>query len=217
MEHKWTDGQKEELKQVLGEVFGRNLEKIPVIDDEWAQRLNHDIQLEHERALTQRDTFQQTGVSTAGHGGSHDTCFLYIIRRYLQDNPPRLYPPPDDSAKKLATAIANAATKIGITDASQHSFSGPQLLMLLDDMVQDVVAERETCGHWRRLALQFDGHRVSALWWLKALVSSPDDKELVEKAREFLQQPPLSGEEELAKRIAQIAESKGSATSAESS
>ena len=211
MEHKWTDGQKE-LEQVLGEVFGWNLEKIPVIDDEWAQRLNHDIQLEHERSLV-----QQTGISTAGHGGSHDTCFLYIIRRYLQDNPPRLYPPPDDSAKKLATAIANAATKVGITDASQHSFSGPQLLMLLDDMVQDVVAERETCGHWRRLALQFDGHRISALWWLKALVNSPDDKELVEKAREFLQQPPLSGEEELAKRIAQIAESKGSATSAESS
>ena len=39
-------------------------------------------------------------------------------------------------AEKLATAIADAATKAGVTDSSEHSFCGPQLLMLLDDLVE---------------------------------------------------------------------------------
>lgn len=34
----------------------------------------------------------------------------------------------------LATAIAKAATLAGITDCSKHSFTGPQLLMLLNDL-----------------------------------------------------------------------------------
>ena len=39
-------------------------------------------------------------------------------------------------AEKLATAIAEAAARVGITDASKHSFSGPQLLLLLDNLVE---------------------------------------------------------------------------------
>lgn len=42
----------------------------------------------------------------------------------------------ESDASKLATAIAEAATKAGITDSSKHCFSGPQLLMLLDDMAE---------------------------------------------------------------------------------
>lgn len=51
-------------------------------------------------------------------------------------------PASSDDARKLATAIAEAATRAGITDASEHSFSGPQLLMLLDDMVEMIERER---------------------------------------------------------------------------
>lgn len=36
---------------------------------------------EHERAIKQRDTFILTGISTASHGGSHDTCFKYIVEQ----------------------------------------------------------------------------------------------------------------------------------------
>lgn len=36
----------------------------------------------------------------------------------------------------LATAIAKAATLAGITDCSKHSFTGPQLLMLLNDLTE---------------------------------------------------------------------------------
>lgn len=37
---------------------------------------------ECERAMQQRDEFKRTGVSTAGHGGSHDTIFGFILRQH---------------------------------------------------------------------------------------------------------------------------------------
>lgn len=37
---------------------------------------------ECERAMLQRDEFKRTGVSTASHGGSHDTCFGLILRSH---------------------------------------------------------------------------------------------------------------------------------------
>lgn len=40
---------------------------------------------ETERAIRQRDEFLKTGVSTAHHGGSHDTCFGHIIAAALQE------------------------------------------------------------------------------------------------------------------------------------
>jgi len=39
--------------------------------------------IECERAMRQRDEFLRTGISTAGHGGSHDTCFGTIVRNAL--------------------------------------------------------------------------------------------------------------------------------------
>jgi hypothetical protein len=39
-------------------------------------------------------------------------------------------------AQKLATAIAESATRAGITNCREHSFSGPQLLLLLDNLVE---------------------------------------------------------------------------------
>lgn len=37
---------------------------------------------ECERAMLQRDEFKRTGVSTASHSGSHDTCFGLILRSH---------------------------------------------------------------------------------------------------------------------------------------
>jgi hypothetical protein len=50
----------------------------------WVDELNHELVLETERAIRQRDEYLRTGVSTAGHGGSHDTCFPAILRKYVQ-------------------------------------------------------------------------------------------------------------------------------------
>jgi hypothetical protein len=56
---------------------------------------------------------------------------------------------------------------------------------------------------WRRLALQFDGHRMQAIWHLKAMLSDPQAH--AAEASKFLAAGPLSGEEVLAQRIAAIA------------
>ncbi len=59
-------------------------------------------------------------------------------------------------------------------------------------------------NEWRRLALQFDGHRMQAIYHLKMLLKHPEEhKEAVER---FLSEPPLSGEEVLANRLKEIAE-----------
>jgi hypothetical protein len=56
---------------------------------------------------------------------------------------------------------------------------------------------------WRRLALQFDGHRMQAIGHLKAMLQDPQaHREVAEK---FLSAGPLSGEEVLAERIKQLA------------
>jgi hypothetical protein len=56
---------------------------------------------------------------------------------------------------------------------------------------------------WRRLALQFDGHRLQALGHLRALLSDPAKHAPLANA--FLNAPPLSGDEVLAARIAALA------------
>lgn len=73
----------------------------------------------------------------------------------------------------------------------------------------------ETCGfnvkqqaddadaEWRRLALQFDGHRMQALAHLRGLLENPESH--AEAVRAFLAAPPLSGEQVLANRIAEQA------------
>jgi hypothetical protein len=52
---------------------------------------------------------------------------------------------------------------------------------------------------WRRLALQFDNHRMQALGHLKVLLSGPQKHN--EQAAEFLKQPPLAGYRVLAQQL----------------
>jgi hypothetical protein len=47
--------------------------------------LVNELVAELERAIRQRDEFQRTGISTASHGGSHDTCIGVILRKYLPE------------------------------------------------------------------------------------------------------------------------------------
>lgn len=58
---------------------------------------------------------------------------------------------------------------------------------------------------WRRLALQFDGHRMHALGHLKTLVQIDNGYEAAQAAEAFLAAPPLAGEAVLAQRIAELA------------
>lgn len=78
-----------------------------------------------------------------------------------------------------------------------------------DEVLDDEPEESAEDG-WRRLALQFDNHRLQALWHLKAMLKDPEKhREQVEK---FLAAGPLSGEEVLAQRIKAIAEARISPT-----
>lgn len=65
------------------------------------------------------------------------------------------------------------------------------------------VEEQETALEWRRLALQFDGHRMLAIWHLKAMVADPEEH--LASAQEFLKEGPLSGEKVLEERILAMA------------
>ncbi len=45
--------------------------------------LEHDLIVECERAMKQRDEYLRTGISTAAPGQSHDTIFGFILRKHL--------------------------------------------------------------------------------------------------------------------------------------
>lgn len=68
---------------------------------------------------------------------------------------------------------------------------------------QLVAVPSEADGEWRRLALQFDGHRMQAIAHLRALMEDPVAHRPVVAA--FLAAPPLPGEAVLAERIKALA------------
>lgn len=70
----------------------------------------------------------------------------------------------------------------------------------MTDKLRDAAQQSE----WRRLALQFDYHRMQALSHIRAMLASPSDHAPI--AAEFLNQPPLDGEKVLAERIAALAQ-----------
>ena len=70
--------------------------------------------------------------------------------------------------------------------------------------------ETESASEWRRLALQFDGHRMQALSHLRLLTKHPGDH--CAAAVNFLAAPPLSGEQVLADRLAQLSARQASPT-----
>lgn len=58
---------------------------------------------------------------------------------------------------------------------------------------------------WRDLALQFDGHRMQALCFLKQILKELPETEFPE-ARAFLSAGPIPGEEILSQRLLQLVE-----------
>ena len=65
--------------------------------------------------------------------------------------------------------------------------------------------ETEAAENWRRLALQFDNHRMQAIGHLKAVTNPAACFDKYKAAKAFLSAPPLGGEEVLAQRIATLA------------
>lgn len=90
-----------------------------------------------------------------------------------------------------------------------HKIGQSALLEHIESLKADrtrLTAERDGLRHevrdlkrWRDLALQFDNHRLAALWHLKALLQSSEHEGA---AHDFLSSPPLSSSEIVAERDA---------------
>ena len=86
-----------------------------------------------------------------------------------------------------------------LREGDQHAADA--ILKLLEELVE----ETEAADNWRRLALQFDNHRMQALGHLKAVVNPGTVFDAYKAAKAFLNAPPLDGEEVLAQRLAELA------------
>lgn len=73
----------------------------------------------------------------------------------------------------------------------------------LEKLRAELAEEVEAEDNWRRLALQFDGHRMQAIGHLKAMLTDPKGSEA--NALAFIKAPPLHGDTVLAQRIAALA------------
>ena len=75
----------------------------------------------------------------------------------------------------------------------------------LQKLREELAEETEAAENWRRLALQFDNHRMQAIGHLKAVTNPSACFDKYKAAKAFLSAPPLGGEEVLAQRIATLA------------
>lgn len=80
-----------------------------------------------------------------------------------------------------------------------HTTEQPEVEKLRAELAE----ETEAADNWRRLALQFENHRMQAIGHLKAMLTDPKGSEA--NALEFIKAAPLNGEAVLAQRIAALA------------
>lgn len=74
----------------------------------------------------------------------------------------------------------------------------------IETLRAELAEETEAAENWRRLALQFDHHRLQALGHLKAILHPDSSVDEYKTAELFLKSPPLDGESVLAQRIAEL-------------
>ena len=74
----------------------------------------------------------------------------------------------------------------------------------VEKLREELAEEIEATNNWRRLALQFDNHRMQALWHLKRILHADSSVDDYKAAEAFIVAPPLDGEAVLAQRIAEL-------------
>ena len=97
----------------------------------------------------------------------------------------------------IKRAEATASRMLG--EGDQHAAT------TIQELLEALAEEIEAAENWRRLALQFDNHRMQALGHLKAVVNPGAVFDAYKAAKDFLNAPPLGGEEVLAQRLAELA------------
>ena len=73
-----------------------------------------------------------------------------------------------------------------------------------ETLLAELAEKTEAADNWRRLALQFDNHRMQALGHLKAVLHPDSSVDEYKTAELFLKASPLDGESVLAQRIAKL-------------
>lgn len=66
-----------------------------------------------------------------------------------------------------------------------------KLYALATSLEKQVAEKQDLLTNWRNLALQYDRHRMNALWWLRSVIEGTATKEDIEK---FLKSVPENGE-----------------------
>lgn len=98
-----------------------------------------------------------------------------------------------DGAKEFAFATWQAARRAQVVPDE------------VEKLREELAEEADAANAWRRLALQFDNHRMHAIWHLKHVLHPCGGQDERDHAEEFLKAPPLDGEAVLAERIAALA------------
>ena len=153
---------------------------------------------------------------------------LAIVRAYGNACASTARTPPNSPARQAAARIENdrwselepalravVAERDNLVDAMREEIDeglrlrelgGAQPDENITAMTERVIRERDALRAelddaevWRGLAIQFDAHRMQALWHLRTLISSADH---ADTARAFVAAPPLAGHEVVNERDA---------------
>ena len=100
--------------------------------------------------------------------------------------------------KEIVERAVNTVSRM-LGEGDQHAAAA------IRELLAELAEETEGADNWRRLALQFDNHRMQALGHLKAILHPDSSVDEYKAAELFLKAPPLDGEEVLAQRIAELA------------
>ena len=82
-----------------------------------------------------------------------------------------------------------------------------KLYSLATSLEKQVAEKQDLLTNWRNLALQYDRHRMNALWWLRSI---KDGTATIEDIEKFLKSVPDSGETIVKQYLEEVAKQQGS-------
>ena len=162
-------------------------------------------------------TFTKEQLIAAAHGR------IDFANMMLSDNPEplkeRTWSIELELARIALSALRERAEPVAVLDIQSGRQDGNKFALVFtraahtlpDDVYNLYTAPPAPVEHeddseikWRELALQFDGHRMQAICFLKQILNELPEAEF-SSARDFLKAGPLPGEEVLRNRIAALA------------
>lgn len=82
-----------------------------------------------------------------------------------------------------------------------------KLYGLVTGLEKQIAEKQDLLTNWRNLALQYDRHRMNALWWLRSI---KDGTATIEDIEKFLKSVPENGETIVKQYLDEVAKQQGS-------